>query len=470
MRRRRRMCEEPTLERVRDQAIRARALARAVVAAALLFGACGARSELDVIPPSDAIERCDGLDDDGDARIDEGLPLEIVSEPIRVRTDEGSAGACARCRWALSALAPTREGMVLLARLYDEGEPDFNLMRRRLEARGRPLERWDLSLGEQSSDWFPSISRSRDADGRVDGIALGTSTREGAESLRPMITILDADGVRVAGPTPIPIARAVRRWGTPQITRLEDGAFLSALECSSDVCLAAIDEDGTTRESWALGDRSALLPPSGVLGISAPVLAHHAGLVGVATIQVHAGPPVRPELLFFLLAPDGATLRESRVELPLPDFEHVPIDTLRIVAGDEGFLVLFLRRDSCPVDGRRGRWIARFDRDGVLVEGPTISEPEWCFFGADLALEPRAGGGWWLSGTRKLERTEGIDGQESFVAELDARGSLRWASALDVWLHSLVELDDGSVVAAVSTRWEHDQPNAIDIVRLRCAP
>jgi hypothetical protein len=55
-------------------------------------------------------------------------------------------------------------------------------------------------------------------------------------------------------------------------------------------------------------------------------------------------------------------------------------------------------------------------------------------------------------------------------AEARSRARGRWSSPIDAQLHSILELDDGRMVAAVSTAWEHDEANPIDIVPLGCVP
>lgn len=431
------------------------------VVLAILLTACGARTELLLDPPP-APESCDALDDDGDARVDEGLPLAPLGERVRVRTDEMSSGECSRCRWVQSGLAPTRSGMLIVGRVFAETGEVPNVYARRLDSTGRPLDPWDLVLEESSSDAFPSVSFERGGTTS----AIGIHQYEQA----PTIAVMTAEGLPAAtARIDLPSDRAPGVWGTPRVTITSDGTLFAAFDCRpADICLALIDERGVTQRARALRDETALLPAD-AWGVSMPAIAHRGGRIGLAVIAMRTIDPPRPELLFFVLDGDGSIAREQRLPLPLPDFEYLPIDTLRMVADERGFFVTYLRRD-CVVDGRRGRWVVRFDGDGALIDGPTHHEPEWCFYGGEHYLTPRANSGFLLSGVRSLDPAAGIDAQESFVAGLDEGGRLEWVTPIDEWLHSVLELDDGRAFAALGPLQPTGGPNPIDVVELVCTP
>lgn len=142
-----------------------------------------------------AEETCNGVDDDGDGLVDEGLGL----SPLGIndlRTTELSTGDCTSCRWAYGNAAwAGPEGLVALWRLGFNGtHPEPNAI-----------------IGGLSTGLIPRtpevlLERNVTAGFRVamgtDRVAVTTSARWGSAD-RPAVLWLDPSGGLLGGPDPV---------------------------------------------------------------------------------------------------------------------------------------------------------------------------------------------------------------------------------------------------------------------------
>ncbi|MBN1770275.1 MAG: putative metal-binding motif-containing protein [Deltaproteobacteria bacterium] len=88
------------------------------------------------VPLPGSPETCNGLDDDCDGLVDEGLGFGPLGPPRELREGVGSGGSCTSCNWAWdTALAPAADGWLALWRVGISGGHEVpNLY-------GRPLSR-----------------------------------------------------------------------------------------------------------------------------------------------------------------------------------------------------------------------------------------------------------------------------------------------------------------------------------------
>jgi hypothetical protein len=186
------------------------------MAAMALCAACGARTPLadadagatadaDVAAVADApdapgcipavppVERCNGLDDDCDGLVDEGLPYEPIGPARALRTIEGDTHGvpqCSSCRWAWEpSLAPTATGFVVPFRIgIYGGREEPSLFSRATDADGAPL-------GEVRSEGaeVPLYLRRWDMPGPDGDTWIDANVRVGRDD-RPGWVIVDRDG------------------------------------------------------------------------------------------------------------------------------------------------------------------------------------------------------------------------------------------------------------------------------------
>ncbi|MEM6990624.1 MAG: putative metal-binding motif-containing protein [Myxococcota bacterium] len=92
------------------------------------------------VPGEPVAEACNLQDDDCDGEVDEGLSFGPLGDAVVLRSDEHDTGSCTSCRWAFgTALAPTDTGLLSLWNLgLNGGSRQSNLYGRTLDVDGVP--------------------------------------------------------------------------------------------------------------------------------------------------------------------------------------------------------------------------------------------------------------------------------------------------------------------------------------------
>jgi hypothetical protein len=184
-----------------------------VLVAAAGHSACGSRTGLQAperddgsarpaadaatcVPRSPPVEVCNGLDDNCDGRIDEGLGIGPLGAPSVLRTDEGETGGCISCRWAWRpVLAPLSNGGYLAVWYVGilGGSERPNVFGRVIDAHGAP----QAPVGLLGSDVVLSLHALAPAPRANGDTALGTCFRVGNRDVGGW-ELVHADGTLTA--------------------------------------------------------------------------------------------------------------------------------------------------------------------------------------------------------------------------------------------------------------------------------
>lgn len=421
--------------------------------------------------PIDAPDGCDGVDGDGDGRVDEDARSFELGPPVRVRetTDTIATGDCGRCRWARATrLLPTAGGLRAVAMIFDDSFDVPNVFARSLGPSGAPTGAWEQAFTPNVDEWMPRFTPRGSTHGE-DGYLVGTvvHAERGAEQLA--FGELDARGATRRDLERLD--RVLDGRGGPEFLPVEAGA-LGVFHCSGreDVCV--VHHDGArVRYDDPLGATGSELL-AGSEALSSPGAATLDGRVGVAVVQQRGEGDVR--LLFLWLDPEGALLRERAFELPPQAFRFRPINTVRVRAHDGAFFVSFSRLGAGEEPGEQnGLWFARFAPDGRVLERPRVHDPDRWYYGSATYLRPHPAGGYLLGGLRADvvpgERLEEV----SYLSRLDPRGDVQWelterdglAGVDDVAVRA-----DGRVLLMINPGLIRGEANPLDVVELRCVP
>lgn len=223
---------------------------RIAIGLAMLLCACGARTALDDVDGAAAPERCNGVDDDGDGRVDEGiapircglgscarevpgcadgtsggcepgpgsaeicngldddcdgasdegLPLTTLSDPIVLRrSGETRSGDCMVCDEVFGAdVLLTRDGLAVVWQVgFATRDPRPNTFAVRTDLRGEPIEAPRLWT-ERST-----IYVLRAAPFRAGGSVIATCERRSDGRERVLLLLADEHGAARAEPIPV---------------------------------------------------------------------------------------------------------------------------------------------------------------------------------------------------------------------------------------------------------------------------
>ncbi len=339
--------------------------APAVLLAAACTLGCGARTALDIgaseapydaavdAPPcAPRAESCNGLDDDCDGRLDEGLPLSPLGDAILVRDEtELDAGDCSVCRWAWSpVLAPTDEGgyLALFRISIYGGREEPNVFTRSLDRRGVPI----------------GPNRSAGPEVALDLAALSpAATREGA---RPIATCWRR------GASDLPGLTLVARSGAITRSVFADARHCEQLVLAGDraVSVAALDRrlEVTSRRYDGTDSRRSGVSLENVYFATAASWGDRVGVV-----MLHIEDDVR-QLYFAVLDSLGATIVAPRaIDAP---YESYP----RLVGTSEGWLLVMpsrrapARRATITRDGVLATALTPFDDAHVLADSTSSEE------------------------------------------------------------------------------------------------
>ncbi len=425
-----------------------------LLAFALALLGCGARSSLDEFPRDAGApatpELCNGLDDDEDGRVDEGVPGTVFFPATMIRDDADEPTG-----WVpVSRLLQTSDGLRALMRINPRTEE--NLFLRPLAGDGRATRGpWRPASTSELQGWFPSVRR--DEDG---GYSAGTIiTNEGGSWVSAGRFDATVTSVELT-----PIERVRDNRYRPSVATFATGTTLVAYSCDGrGICLARLDET-PVRLTSSLSDRvGADLTP-----LSAPVMVARGDEAAVAVIRVEDGVS---ELFLFVVDEEGRVVNETVSSLPSGATTFKPFNNIRLFATDRGYFLMFVRRDvgrGFPADPS-GRWVVRFDRDGERTSGPTNFEPEVGYYGESTLLEPHPGGGYLMSGVRARALLDERPVQEGYLAQLDESGAMIWELVAPSLDHAIVT-DEGEVFGIFNEATPRRDGNPLSVAKLNCAP
>ncbi len=188
------------------------------------------------VPRTPAPESCNLLDDDCDGEVDEGLGFGPLGDAVLLRRDEGETGGCTSCRWAWgTALAPVGEGFLALWNLGLYGGAEQPTLHGRLVDRsGQPLEdvrllREDYILGIDAMQALAPLPER--------GLPFDAIYRAGGSDVPGFLFVGAQGGIETAMPTPA--------FGPGNVARTvwTGERFISAWEADDGLQVASLSAD-----------------------------------------------------------------------------------------------------------------------------------------------------------------------------------------------------------------------------------
>ncbi len=252
------------------------------------------------VPREPRPEVCNLLDDDCDGSVDEGFGFGPVGEPTLIRSTEHDTGSCTSCAWAFgTTLAPADGGLLAVWNLgLSGGAEQPNLYGRALDLSGQPLGEISLLRQDFVLDQRAMVALEPPPPA---GLPLDATFRVGSRD-QPGLLFLGTDGgTSVVAPAP-----ATGRYFVPR-TVWTGRVFVSAWEEREQLRVTLLSPDGA-----ALGE-----VPVEPLGRPAAItLAAYPGRVGVL-VSRYVDEPQTWDQWFLLLDDEGnvlALLRQIDVE------------------------------------------------------------------------------------------------------------------------------------------------------------
>ncbi len=388
-------------------------------------------------------ETCNGVDDDGDGLVDEGLglsPLGIYD----LRTTELSTGDCTTCRWAFGNVAwAGPEGLVALWRLsFDGSHPEPNAIIGGLFTGSTPRAP-EVLLERNVTAGF------RVAMG-TDRVAVTTSARWGSAD-RPAVFWLDPSGGLLGGPDPV-MAEGVTSGSVAPDVVWTGSRFLVSW------CAASFQPGGWPLMVSAFDAQGALVSQTVLAEDGTELGLQRLGVSGDRVLVVARKAPTRESLTYLL---DGEGKAVTPTPQPLGDPEQ---DWLWGQASPtpDGWLVL-----GTDI-GMRGYALATVGHDGsTRAVLPTVEVDG--YLGA-MHLIPAPGGGHLFVGSTEVFGST----CERFVQRLDDDGAVldEWRSTGDeecLWDPFLVTVE-GEAFLVYSEYPTDNEPNPVRAMHLGCGP
>lgn len=389
---------------------RALFVALSVLSGCCLAG-CGARSGLvvegardgavsdagvDAAPCTPSLEACNGIDDDCDAAVDEGLGFGAIGGPIIVRDDhQGGDDRCTTCAIAFGPHAvSTSEGIVVAYRMgFDGSHPVPNTFTRLLDDDGHPRMDIHLLFERNVTLGLRMATHPR-------GAAAVYCGRFGANDTTTS-SLLDDVGFLIEERQREPRGRSCGAWepdtiwsGTHTLFAWTDNS--SGPVAGFEVLLDRASEDGVSVASE-------MLEPNGDGG---PRLAVAHGrvvlVVGVRNEPRHSQLAIHPRAL------DGTRLGDP-IYIEPPGGEEASFETSHVVPSSSGFVV--------HSASRAGRFVTRLDPNGEPLEPVEHVVDGLDFQSGFDDVRPRAGGGALIAGP-----TSGPGAPEYAVILVNDRG------------------------------------------------
>ena len=299
------------------------------------------------VPGPPSMERCNGADDDCDGRVDEGLGLGAIGEPIVVRdVDEHGDDRCSTCAMPFYPdLVPLGDGIFVTWRLGMLGtDPVPNTFARQVDHGGRPAGPIELLFEPVTT------SSPRTAPG-PEGAALVYCGRRGSRD-KAVSALVDRGGAVLDETLRAPTDRSCGAWSPDALWAGERWLFAWTDNSSGPVEGHEVLLDVADARGASLGART--LEPNAASG------PRMAAAHGRAVLVVDARPePRRSRIAVHRLDPRGAALGEP-IYLDVPDGTDDAFATPFVVPSATGFTV---HAASARRDG--GRFVAALAADGT---------------------------------------------------------------------------------------------------------
>jgi len=409
-------------------------------------------------------ERCGGGDEDCDGAVDEDLGVEEAGAPIVIRDREGSTGDCTSCNWAFSPVIwPTTDGLLAIWRLGFLGtRPAPNVLARRLDDSGVPAGPV-FTVFDTNATRGPRAAPLPEAAGGEPRLALTFCGRFGTDD-RAASAVVDAAGSVLLSPT----ARSPTRFGCgagePDVAAT--GSRLAFAWTDNVAPDNEVLFDLATTRGVSVGGGSILAEE----GRFSPRLATAGNRIGLALPVVPAASPdpgVR--IAFEVRGTDGQPVAE-RASFPLTTPSGDPVFTIRhAVASADGETFLWIGWPSSPAPETPFRWVARFTTDGQVVSPPSLSTTIDAPAAVDLVPFGAEG---FLAVVSRLDGA-GALGRAATVLGPDGAEGVRWTSPTEaeagfVDLDVSVDDEGRTFLIYLQGPGRDGEPNTVRVQELTC--
>jgi hypothetical protein len=293
------------------------------------------------VPRTPTEETCNLIDDDCDGEVDEGFGFGPRAEAILLRSTEFSTGDCSSCSWAWgSAIAPTETGFLAMWKLgFLGGEERANVFGRALDRNGQPLEEPHLLRDDFVLDQTPMQALEPWPQG---GLPLDANFRIGTDDV-PGVLLMSSEGET-----------------STVIASLESGPYLVPRTVwTGERYISAFTDENRLRVSVLTREATferflEIEPLERPVSIAAAL---YPGRIGFVVSRYRETPETRDQWFFVLDA-----LGNLIVPLRQIDLEYSPWQTL--IATDTGWLHVLPNDSDAPST-----------RQELTLEGEAIGEP-----------------------------------------------------------------------------------------------